>query len=57
MLDKLCLTKPSSAYAAQIEACRRTILAWGGVLENEAWYGDRGDFVQRYWVEVHPDER
>ena len=38
------------------EASRRTILAWGGVMENEFWYEDEGDFVQRYWVEVRPDE-
>ena len=32
------------------EASRRTILACGGVLENEIW--DEGDktFVQRYWI-------
>lgn len=38
------------------EASRRTILAWGGVMENELWHENGGDFVQRYWVEVRPDE-
>lgn len=34
------------------EASRRTILAHGGVLENEIW--DEGDetFVQRYWIDL-----
>lgn len=36
------------------EASRRTILAWGGVMENEVWNEGEGCFVQRYWVEVKP---
>ena len=34
------------------EASRRTILANGGVLENEAWDGEDMTFVQRYWIEL-----
>ena len=34
------------------EASRRTILAHGGVLENEVWEEDEQRFVQRYWIEL-----
>lgn len=32
------------------EASRRTILACGGVLENELWDESENEFVQRYWI-------
>ena len=32
------------------EASRRTILACGGVLENEIWDESENEFVQRYWI-------
>lgn len=34
------------------EASRRTILANGGILENEMWDEDDKTFVQRYWIEL-----
>ena len=34
------------------EASRRTILAHGGVLENEIWEEDEQRFVQRYWIDL-----
>ena len=37
-------------------ASRGTIPVWGGVPGNEVWYGDAGDFVPQYRVEVCPDE-
>lgn len=32
------------------EASRRTILAYGGELENEIWDESENEFVQRYWI-------
>lgn len=34
------------------EASRRTILANGGVMENEEWDQDDMTFVQRYWIDL-----
>jgi len=34
------------------EVSRRVILAHGGVLENELWDEDDGEFTQRYWIDL-----
>ena len=34
------------------EGSRRTILACGGVLENEVWNGPEGKITQRYWIDT-----
>ena len=46
-LDKVLVTCNRSN-----EASRRVILARGGVLENELWDEDDGEFTQRYWIDL-----
>ena len=50
--EQIGLTRVLVTYGKQNERSAKVIVASGGVLESEEFIAERGEIVQRYWIEL-----